>query len=101
MPRAWSSVVAGELSAVVEGDGLAPGRGQRTQQPGEGLWQLGWRLCLGAAPANSKREWRSCTVSTAWPVGAEEHQIGFPMPRRSGGREAVAGRSCQGPPVVR
>ena len=55
--------MAGELGAVVEGDGLAPGRGQGAQQPGEGGGNRGGRFA-GGRTASSRREWRSCTVST-------------------------------------
>ena len=91
-------VMAGEFGAVVEGDGLAPGGGQRAQQPGEGGGDRGRRFA-----------WRPVGEQQAGVAfmhgqhglarGAEEHQIGFPMARDL----AVGGRGgpfLQGTPEV-
>ena len=91
-------VMAGELGAIVEGDGLAPGRRQGAQQPGEGCGDRGRRFA-----------WRPDGEQQAGVAfmhgqhrlarGAEEHQIGFPMARDL----AVGGRGgpfLQGTPEV-
>ena len=72
--------MAREFGAMVEGDGLAPGGGQRAQQPGQGLGDRRGRLAWGPAgeqPARVAFMHRQHRLAG----GAEQHQIGFPLPR--------------------
>ena len=57
-------IVAGKLHAVIESDGLAPRRGQGSQQRGHGLGDRGG---FAGRPISRRREWRSCRVRRAWP----------------------------------
>ena len=58
-------VMPGELGAVIEGDGLPPCGGQRSQQDGQDRGDGGG--LPGGRAARSRREWRSWRVRRAWP----------------------------------
>ena len=91
-------MVAGEFGAVVEGDGLTPGGGQGPQQPSEGLGNRRGRFAWGPHRHQQARV-AFMDGQHRLPIGAEAHQIGFPVPRGL----AVGGRGgpfLQGTPEV-
>ena len=72
--------MAGELGAVVEGDGLAPGGGQGPQQLGEGGGKRGGGFAGG--PASQQQAGVALMHRQhGLPRGAEQQQIGCPMTR--------------------
>ena len=81
------AVVAGELSAIVEGDGLAPCRGEGGQQAGDGVGgDVG--MLAGEAGEEDQAGVALNEGQEGGAVVAEEHQV--PLPMAKGG--AVGGR---------
>ena len=72
------AVMKGELRPIVEGDGLAAVRGHRGEEVGEGVGDGGGSFARGA---HGQEEAGGALVESedGLAVGAEEHQIGFPM----------------------
>ena len=97
-PEGMELVVAGELGTIVEGDRLPPGGGQGPQQSGEGGGNRGGRFA-GGPDGEQQAGVAFMYGQHRLAIGAEEHQIGFPMARGlavgSGG-----GPFFQGPPVA-
>jgi len=71
-------VVGGELGAVIEGEGLAQGRGEGLEESeqavGDGLGGF-----VGRARRSSREE-RSCTTRTAWPYLRKSMRSASPWP---------------------
>ena len=86
--------MAGELGAVVEGHGLAPGGRQGREQAGEGA-AMGAAALEGGRTAEEQAGVAVVEGEDGLAEPAEEHEIGFPMPGawRSA---AAAGRSARG-----
>ena len=72
------AMMRGELRPIVEGDGLAAVRGHRGEEVGEGVGDGGGGFARGAH-GEEKAGGAFVESEDGLAVGAEEHQIGFPM----------------------
>ena len=91
-------VMPGELRAVVEGDGLPPGRGQGSQEAGHGLGDRSGRLA-GGPGGQQEAGVAFMEGEDSLAVDSEQHQIGLPVARcppvRDGGGP-LSQRAAQG-----
>ena len=71
-------IVASELGAVVEGDSLAPGLGQRSQDAGDGVG-VGASSFTGRTKRQEESGMAFMESEDSLTVGAEEHEICLPM----------------------